>query len=102
LSNALKYTPQHGEIEVVLAANNGDVDVTVRDSGVGIAPAVLPYVFERFRQGEGGPTREFGGLGLGLAIVRHLTEMHGGTVRAFSRGAGQGATFTVTLPTIAR
>jgi PAS domain S-box-containing protein len=102
LSNALKYTPQNGQIDVTLAADNGDVDVTIRDTGVGIAPDVLPYVFERFRQGEGGPRREFGGLGLGLAIVRHLTEMHGGSVRASSRGAGHGATFTVTLPTIAR
>ena len=102
LSNALKYTPQDGKIEVVLTTNNGDVDVTIHDTGVGIAPDVLPHVFERFRQGEGGPTREFGGLGLGLAIVRHLTEMHGGSVRAFSRGTGHGATFTVTLPTIAR
>jgi PAS domain S-box-containing protein len=102
LSNALKYTPQTGQIDVVLTSHNGDVDVTIRDTGVGIAPDVLPHVFERFRQGEGGPTREFGGLGLGLAIVRHLTEMHGGSVRAFSKGTGQGATFTVTLPTIAR
>ena len=102
LSNALKYTPQRGQIEVVLSTSNGDVDVTIRDTGVGIAPDVLPHVFERFRQGEGGPTREFGGLGLGLAIVRHLTEMHGGHVRAYSQGTGHGATFTVTLPTIAR
>ena len=102
LTNALKYTPQNGKIDVVLSPNHGDVDVTIRDTGVGIAPDVLPHVFERFRQGEGGPTREFGGLGLGLAIVRHLTEMHGGSVRAFSNGTGQGATFTVTLPTISR
>jgi signal transduction histidine kinase len=78
------------------------VNVTVRDTGVGIAADVLPYVFDRFRQGESGPAREFGGLGLGLAIVRHLTEMHGGSVRAVSEGAGRGATFIVTLPTIAR
>jgi PAS domain S-box-containing protein len=102
LSNALKYTPRNGEITVTIAPNQGDVHVTVRDTGVGIAPDVLPYVFERFRQGEGGPAREFGGLGLGLAIVRHLTEMHGGTVGAQSEGAGLGAAFTVTLPTIAR
>ena len=102
LTNALKYTPQNGKIDVILSTNDGDVDVTIRDNGVGIAPDVLPYVFERFRQGEGGTTREFGGLGLGLAIVRHLTEMHGGSVHAFSRGTGHGATFTVTLPTIAR
>jgi signal transduction histidine kinase len=69
---------------------------------VGIAADVLPHVFERFRQGEGGPTREFGGLGLGLAIVRHLTEMHGGSVDARSAGAGHGASFTVTLPKLSR
>ena len=102
LSNALKYTPQKGEIEVALTSNHETVDVTIRDNGIGIAPAVLPHVFERFRQGEGGPAREFGGLGLGLAIVRHLAEMHGGSVRAQSDGTGRGATFTVTLPTIAR
>jgi PAS domain S-box-containing protein len=102
LTNALKYTPQKGRIDVGLVPNHEAVEVTIRDNGIGIAPDVLPYVFERFRQGEGGPAREFGGLGLGLAIVRHLTEMHGGTVRAQSEGAGQGALFTVTLPTIAR
>jgi signal transduction histidine kinase len=102
LSNALKYTPKKGQIDVVLSCNDGEVDVTVRDTGIGIAADVLPHVFERFRQGEGGPGREFGGLGLGLAIVRHLTEMHGGGVRAFSKGVGHGATFTVTLPLIAR
>ena len=102
LSNALKYTPQRGAIEVVLSSTNSDVEVTISDTGVGIPPEVLPHVFERFRQGEGGPTREFGGLGLGLAIVRHLTEMHGGSVRASSKGVGHGAAFTVTLPTIAR
>ena len=102
VSNALKYTPQKGRIEVALASNHETVDVTIRDTGVGIAAEVLPHVFERFRQGEGGPAREFGGLGLGLAIVRHLTEMHGGSVRAQSEGSGHGATFTVTLPTIVR
>jgi PAS domain S-box-containing protein len=102
LSNALKYTPQQGQIDVLLSSTNGDVDVTIRDTGIGIPADVLPHVFERFRQGEGGPAREFGGLGLGLAIVRHLTEMHGGSVHAYSRGAGHGASFTVTLPTIVR
>ena len=98
LSNAVKYTPRDGRIHVSMHASTSDIEVTVRDTGVGMAPDVLPYIFERFRQGESGPTREYGGLGLGLAIVRHLTEMHGGSVRAESGGAGQGATFTVTLP----
>jgi PAS domain S-box-containing protein len=102
LSNALKYTPQKGRVDVGLVPNHEVVEVTIRDNGIGITAEVLPHVFERFRQGESGPTREFGGIGLGLAIVRHLTEMHGGTVRAQSEGAGHGALFTVTLPTIAR
>jgi PAS domain S-box-containing protein len=102
VTNAVKYTPREGSISVLLLRHEGDVEVTVQDSGVGITAEVLPHVFERFRQGEGGPAREFGGLGLGLAIVRHLTEMHGGTVRARSEGAGRGASFTVALPTIAR
>jgi PAS domain S-box-containing protein len=98
LSNAVKYTPRAGRIEVSVDGSNADVDITIRDSGIGIAPQVLPHIFERFRQGESGPTREFGGLGLGLAIVRHLVEMHGGAVRAASEGTGRGAAFTVTLP----
>jgi signal transduction histidine kinase len=76
--------------------------VRVRDTGVGITGDVLPHIFERFRQGEQGPTREYGGLGLGLAIVRHLTEAHGGSVRAESDGAGRGSTFIVSLPLAAR
>jgi len=102
LSNAMKYTPRQGRIEVTTGADAHDVFVKVRDSGIGMAPEVLPHVFERFRQGETGPTREYGGLGLGLAIVRHLTEAHGGTVRAESAGAGQGSTFTVALPLAGR
>jgi PAS domain S-box-containing protein len=98
LSNAVKYTPRDGRIEVTIKAESSDVEITIRDTGVGIAPAVLPYVFERFRQGDGGTTREFGGLGLGLAIVRHLVEMHGGSVHAISSGMGHGSSFTVTLP----
>jgi PAS domain S-box-containing protein len=98
LSNAMKYTPRQGRIEVSTSVDAHEVFVHVRDTGVGIAPEVLPHIFERFRQGETGPTREFGGLGLGLAIVRHLVEAHGGSVRAESRGAGQGSTFTVALP----
>jgi len=75
-----------------------EVTVTVRDNGIGISPAMLPHIFERFRQGDAGPTREYGGLGLGLAIVRHLVEAHGGAVRAESAGLGHGSTFTILLP----
>jgi PAS domain S-box-containing protein len=98
LSNAVKYTPRNGRIDVSVSATASEVDITVKDTGIGIAPDVLPHIFERFRQGESGPTREFGGLGLGLAIVRHIVEMHGGTVRAASSGTGNGASFTVALP----
>jgi PAS domain S-box-containing protein len=98
LSNAVKYTPREGRIDVAITATQHDVDVRVTDTGVGIRPDVLPHIFERFRQGESGPTREYGGLGLGLAIVRHLAEMHGGSVRADSGGTGKGASFVVTLP----
>jgi PAS domain S-box-containing protein len=100
LSNAVKYTPRDGRIHVVVSSTHTEANVTVTDSGVGIAADVLPHIFERFRQGESGPTREFGGLGLGLAIVRHLVEMHGGSVSATSKGSGHGATFTVTLPRV--
>jgi PAS domain S-box-containing protein len=98
LSNATKYTPRDGAITITVAPTPTDVAVTVRDNGIGISPDVLPHIFERFRQGDAGPTREYGGLGLGLAIVRHLVEAHGGTVRAESGGLGQGAAFTVILP----
>jgi len=77
------------------------VQITVTDSGVGIEPALLPYVFDRFRQGDSSYARSFGGLGLGLAIVRQLVELHGGTVRAESAGKGLGSTFTVTLRSLA-
>ena len=98
LANAVKYTPREGKIDVAIAATPSEAAITIRDTGVGIAPAVLPHVFERFRQGQSGTTREFGGLGLGLAIVRHLVEMHGGSVDATSDGMGRGSSFTVTLP----
>jgi PAS domain S-box-containing protein len=98
LSNAMKYTPRQGHIDVEVSSDQHEASITVRDTGVGIAPEVLPFIFDRFRQGASGPTREFGGLGLGLAIVRHLTEAHGGIVRAHSEGAGRGAAFTVALP----
>ncbi|MBD2080749.1 PAS domain S-box protein [Leptolyngbya sp. FACHB-17] len=98
LSNAVKFTPTGGRVEVILAAANNHAEITVRDNGKGIPAHFLPYVFDYFRQGDGASTRKFGGLGLGLAIVRHLVELHGGQVKAESPGEGQGATFTVTLP----
>jgi signal transduction histidine kinase len=98
LSNAIKFTPHGGHVQVRLARSEGDAALTIRDDGVGIDPAFLPHVFERFRQADSSRTRAFGGLGLGLAIVRHLAEAHGGTVEATSEGAGKGASFTVRLP----
>jgi PAS domain S-box-containing protein len=98
LSNAVKFTPKEGWIQVLLQRINSHVEITVSDNGKGIAPEFLPFVFDRFRQADSSLTRAFGGLGLGLAIVRHLTELHGGTVQAQSRGEGQGSTFTIHLP----
>lgn len=102
LSNAVKFTPQDGQVEVQLKQVNSFVEVIVRDTGVGIKAEFLPHVFERFRQADGSTTRKFGGLGLGLAIARHLVELHGGTVEADSDGEGKGATFTIKLPVMAR
>ncbi len=98
LTNAIKYTPRGGHVETRLERAGSQVTIIVRDTGEGISADFLPYVFTRFRQADGTTTRQHGGLGLGLAIVRHLVEAHGGRVRAASEGAGQGATFTVTLP----
>ncbi|ABA19988.1 PAS/PAC sensor hybrid histidine kinase [Trichormus variabilis ATCC 29413] len=98
LSNAVKFTPSGGQIEVQLAQVNLYAQIQVKDSGKGIAREFLPYVFEYFRQEDGATTRKFGGLGLGLAIVRHFTELHGGTVHVSSLGQDLGATFTVRLP----
>lgn len=98
LSNAIKFTPHGGRVEVRLQRAGEHAALSVRDDGVGIEPSFLPHVFERFRQADSSRTRAFGGLGLGLAIVRHLVEAHGGTVEAASEGAGKGATFTVLLP----
>jgi signal transduction histidine kinase/ActR/RegA family two-component response regulator len=98
LSNAIKFTPKGGRVQVRLERINSHVEVTVSDTGSGINSKFLPHVFDRFRQADQSTTREHGGLGLGLAIVRHLVELHGGTVRAESHGEGNGATFTVTLP----
>lgn len=102
LSNAVKFTPNRGHIELGLERTDTDLRLTVRDSGVGISPEFLPFVFDRFSQANTSSERKYGGLGLGLAIVRHLVELHGGTVHADSPGDGQGATFTVTLPIKAR
>ena len=98
LSNAVKFTPADGHVYVSVVHRDDAFDIVVRDTGVGMEPEFVPLVFERFRQADEGPTRRFGGLGLGLSIVRHLVEMHHGTVRAESAGLGRGATFVVTLP----
>jgi PAS domain S-box-containing protein len=98
LSNAIKFTGRGGDVRVLLEAAADHVQLTVSDTGQGIHPDFLPHVFDRFRQADSTTTRAIGGLGLGLAIVRHLTELHGGTVTASSPGDGQGATFVVRLP----
>jgi signal transduction histidine kinase len=98
LSNAIKFTPGGGHVRIVLEPVGSGVRVTVSDTGQGISEDFIPHVFDRFRQADMGTTRRHGGLGLGLAIVRHLVELHGGTVEVESRGADRGATFRVTLP----
>ncbi|MHC5768190.1 MAG: PAS domain S-box protein [Nostoc sp.] len=98
LSNAVKFTPKGGRVDVQLECIESCVQIRVSDTGAGIAAEFLPHVFERFRQADSSSTRSHGGLGLGLAIVRHLVELHGGTVSAESPGIGQGATFVVSLP----
>lgn len=98
LSNAIKFTPEGGRVDIRLERLGSQTQITVSDTGKGIHPDFLPYVFDYFRQEDGATTRKFGGLGLGLAIVRHLVELHGGTVQVESPGEGQGATFIVTLP----
>jgi PAS domain S-box-containing protein len=99
LANAVKFTPAGGRIDVIAREGAHDVDITVKDSGPGIEPAFLPHVFEPFRRGESLSTRTVGGLGLGLAIVRHIVEAHGGTVTADSNGPDTGSTFIVRMPT---
>jgi CheY-like chemotaxis protein len=98
VSNAVKFTPEGGRVDVQLERRGPRARLVVQDTGRGIAREFLPHLFERFSQAEGGTTRAHGGLGLGLAIVRHLVELHRGTVAAESPGEGQGATFTVELP----
>lgn len=101
LTNAIKFTPKRGKIDVLLERVDSHVEITVHDSGIGIKPEFLAVVFERFRQVDSSTTRMHGGLGLGLSIVKSLVELHGGTVRAKSEGEGQGATFIVQLPAAA-
>jgi signal transduction histidine kinase len=98
LANAIKFTPEGGRVGVFIEPSNDHMEVRVVDTGEGVSPDFLPHVFERFRQADGATTRRHTGLGLGLAIVRQLVELHGGTVHAASQGVGRGATFTVRLP----
>ena len=98
VSNAVKFTPKRGRIQVRLARVNSHIEIVVSDNGIGIPADFIPYVFDRFRQADSRTTRKAGGLGLGLAIVRHIVEMHGGTVDVTSAGENQGATFRVHLP----
>jgi signal transduction histidine kinase len=98
LSNAVKFTPRGGTIEVRLGRCNSDAEVSVNDTGQGIAPEFLSSVFDRFSQEDGSRTRSHGGLGLGLAIVKHLVQLHGGSTYATSAGEGKGSTFSVHLP----
>ena len=98
ISNAIKFTPRGGQVQVTFERVNSNIEICVADSGIGIRPDFLPHIFERFRQADATSTREHGGLGLGLSIVKHIVELHGGTVEASSDGEGQGATFRVRLP----
>lgn len=97
-SNAIKFTPFNGQLEITLKENDNLVEIAIKDNGNGISSDFIPFVFERFRQADGSMKRQYGGLGLGLSIVKNLVEMHGGTVSVESAGQGQGTTFTVSLP----
>jgi signal transduction histidine kinase len=98
LSNGVKFTSRGGRVSVRAERSHGEIQIVVSDTGEGIAPDFLPYVFERFRQADVRLAGVRSGLGIGLAIARHIVEMHGGTIAATSEGVGKGATFTVTLP----
>jgi CheY-like chemotaxis protein/two-component sensor histidine kinase len=98
LSNAVKFTPKNGRVQITLERVNSHVEIAVSDTGQGMSAEFLPQVFERFQQAETGSARSHGGLGLGLAIVRHIVELHGGSVFVESAGVGKGSTFTVKLP----
>ncbi|MDI3282327.1 PAS domain S-box protein [Polyangium sp. 15x6] len=100
VANAIKFTPQKGRVDITLSRSNGYLRLTVADTGQGIAPEFLPLLFDRFRQADSSASRRYGGLGLGLSIVKHLVELHGGCVHAESAGLGRGATFVVDLPTM--
>ena len=102
LSNAIKFTPRDGRVAISVGERDGQVEITVQDNGVGIKPEFKAHVFERFRQGDASTTRRHGGLGLGLSIVKHLIEQHGGTVRVDSAGEDLGASFTIALPAATR
>jgi CheY-like chemotaxis protein len=99
LSNAVKFTPRHGRVHVALERVDSYIELVISDTGAGIAPQFLPHVFDQFSQYDTGLTRRSGGLGLGLSIVRHIVEMHGGTVEASSPGTDQGSTFRIRMPT---
>jgi signal transduction histidine kinase len=102
ISNAVKFTPAGGQVLVQVEKVRAEVELTVSDTGIGILPEFLPHMFERFRQSDCSTTRKYGGLGLGLSLVRHLVELHGGTVHASSDGEGRGATFVVRLPVLVK
>jgi PAS domain S-box-containing protein len=101
VENAVKFTPSEGRVEVSVERNHTELHLSVRDTGEGIAPDFLPHVFDKFRQADSSTTRRHGGLGLGLSIVKHIVDLHGGTVRAESEGVGRGAAFIVSLPVVA-
>lgn len=98
VSNAVKFTHKRGRVRILLAREQSNLQIEVSDNGQGIGPELMPFIFGRFRQADNSMRRKFGGLGLGLSIVKHLVEAHGGTVGVFSAGEGQGSTFTVRLP----
>ena len=98
LTNAIKFTPKGGQVQVLLQRVNSHIELSVSDTGVGIPASFLPHVFDRFSQRDSSTTRVFGGLGLGLAICKQLVELHGGSIRVSSQGEGMGSTFFVELP----
>ncbi len=98
LSNAIKFTPAGGRVQIQMEGVKDQVEITVSDSGIGVTPEFLPHVFDRFAQEDSSGTRSYGGLGMGLSIVKYIAELHGGTIRAFSEGTGKGSSFTLALP----